>query len=233
RYGLDGLKVATVWKGDGFPPEGVPVSLAAQRFEADLEAQTLALEGVEMQLAGARLTGAFTGEEILDAPLIRGPLKLAPVNLREWLPKLGVQPPQTSDPETLGSLSFAGVAALTSKSAEVNDIELTLDETTMKGSLGVADFATTALRFNLNVDRIDADRYLPPSQEGAPGESGEEPPAPIPVDMLRELNARGQLMIGQAIFAGMTFTNLRLGVNARDGRVRFHPAEASMYGGRY
>ena len=40
-----------------------------------------------------------------------------------------------------------------------------LDDTTMRGMLGVADFAAKALRFDLNVDRIDADRYLPPPTE--------------------------------------------------------------------
>jgi AsmA protein len=39
--------------------------------------------------------------------------------------------------------------------------------------------------------------------------------------------------VGEAIFAGMTFSKLRLGLNARDGKVRFNPAEASMYGGQY
>ena len=31
----------------------------------------------------------------------------------------------------------------------------------------------------------------------------------------------------------MKFTKLRLGVNAREGKVRFYPSEASMYGGQY
>jgi AsmA protein len=51
--------------------------------------------------------------------------------------------------------------------------------------------------------------------------------------MLRKLNARGQLSVGEAIFAGIKFTKLRLGVNAREGKARFYPSEASMYGGQY
>ena len=99
--------------------------------------------------------------------------------------------------------------------------------------LGVADFASKALRFDLNVDRINADRYLPPPSEKPAAKDAKEPPTEIPVEMLRKLNARGQLTVGEAIFAGMKFTKLRLGVNARDGKVRFYPSEASMYGGQY
>ena len=31
----------------------------------------------------------------------------------------------------------------------------------------------------------------------------------------------------------MKFSKLRLGVNSRDGKARFYPSEASMYGGQY
>lgn len=233
-YGLDGLKVTTTWKGDGIPAAGVPVKLIAKNLSANLAKQTLELTGLDMDAAGAHVTGSLTGQEILDAPRLRGPLKLDPVSLRDWLPRVGVTPPQTTDPEALKKLSFSGAVALTKTSAEVNDIVMKLDETTMKGALGVADLASKALRFDLSIDRIDADRYLPPPSqgEGAP-KSDQEPPAEIPVDALRKLNARGQIMVGEAIFAGVKFTKLRLGVNARDGRVRFNPSEASMYGGLY
>ena len=108
-----------------------------------------------------------------------------------------------------------------------------LDDTTMRGMLGVADFAAKALRFDLNVDRINADRYLPRRPRSRPQKDAKEPPTEIPVEMLRKLNARGQLRVGEAIFAGIKFTKLRLGVNAREGKARFYPSEASMYGGQY
>ncbi len=231
-YRLEGLTVKTTWKGEGYPAEGIPISLQAANFDANLAKQTMELAGLDANVAGAHITGALTGAEILDAPKLAGPLKLDPISLREWLPKLGVEVPETQDAQVLKSLSFSSRVALTKTSAELNDIELKLDDTTAKGMFGVADFDAKALRFDLNVDRINADRYLPPPTEPAKSE-GEEPPTEIPVDALRALNARGQLAIGEAIFAGMKFSKLRLGVNARDGKVRFHPSEASMYGGQY
>lgn len=232
-YGLDGLALTTTWKSDGLPPAGVPVVLKAKTLNANLAQQTLELADLTLEAAGAQLSGSLTGKEILDAPLLTGPLKLEPVSLREWLPKLGVELPQTRDPEVFKRLSFASTVNLTKTSAELGNIVMQLDDTTMKGMVGVADLAQKALRFDLNVDRINADRYLAPETQEQPKSGGEEPPTEIPVDMLRTLNARGQLMIAEAIFAGMKFTKLRLGVNAREGQVRFNPAEASMYGGTY
>ena len=233
-YRLEALNVTTNWQGEGFPAAGVPVTLQAKDFNANLAAQTMELSGLTMDVAGGRLSGALTGKEILDAPALTGPLKLDQVSLREWAPKLGVSLPATADPKVFEKLSFSGTVAMTKSSAEVGDIVLQLDDTTAKGMLGVADFDAKALRFDLSVDRINADRYLPPpSEEPAAKPAAAEPPTPIPVETLRNLNARGQLQVGEAIFAGIKFTKLRLGVNARDGKVRFNPSEASMYGGNY
>lgn len=232
-YRLDGFSVKTTWKGEGFPASGVPVTLQAKDLNANLAAQTMELTGLDLDLAGGHLTGALSGKEILDAPVLSGPLKLDPVSLREWAPKLGVSLPATTDPKVFEKLSFSGTVSAGKSSVEVGDIVLQLDDTTAKGMLGVADFTAKALRFDLNVDRIDADRYLPPPAEKPAAPTADEPPTPIPVEMLRTLNARGQLRVGEAIFAGIKFTKLRLGVNARDGKVRFHPSEASMYGGTY
>ena len=232
-YTLDTLTVKTTWKSDGLPAAGVPVAFAAKDCNVNLASQTLELAGLDADAAGAHITGSLTGAEILDAPKLKGSIKLDPLSLREWLPKLGIAAPQTTDPNVLKQLSFAGNVLLTKTSAEVGDIVMKLDDTTMRGMLGVADFAAKALRFDLNVDRIDADRYLPPPPDKPAAKDAKEPPTEIPVDMLRKLNARGQLSVGEAIFAGIKFTKLRLGVNSREGKARFYPSEASMYGGQY
>jgi AsmA protein len=231
---LDGFALETNWKGDGYPASGVPVAIKAKELTANLAAQTLQLQDMQATIAGATLTGVLNGTEILDAPQLNGRLTLAPISPREWFPKLGMELPQTRDANVLKTLSFASNVAMSKTSAELSDIKLQLDETTASGALGVADFASKALRFDLNIDRINADRYLPPQiEQAANAPKDAEPPTEIPVEALRKLNARGDLRIGEAIFAGIKFTKLRLGVNGRDGKVRFHPAEAAMYGGSY
>lgn len=236
RYQLDGVDVATTWKGDGFPAAGVPAKVQVQQITANLATQVADFTGLAVDLAGGTITGELHGEEIIDKPRLGGPLQLSQVSLREWLPRLGVTLPVTTDPKALGSLSFASTVALTKDSAMLNDLDLKLDDTSAKGSLGVANLASKALRFNLDVDRIDVDRYLAP----APAEAGaaktkpdKSPPAEIPVETLRSLNARGELRIGEAIFSGIKFSKLRLGVTARDGKVRLNPSEATVYSGTY
>jgi AsmA protein len=233
---LSNLTLGTTWKGKGFPDAGVPLSLKADDCNVNLATQVLQLSGLVAELAGAKLSGTLTGAEILDAPRITGPLRLEPVVLREWLPKLGVTLPTARDPAVFSKLSFASNLALTKSSMELNDLTLQLDDTTAKGMLGIADFTAKALRFDLNVDKLNADRYLPPPVEGATKKAEADQPkqaTPIPVAALRALNARGQIQIAEAVFSDIKFSKLRLGINARDGKVRLNPSEASMYGGQY
>ncbi len=232
QHSLEALVAETVWRGEGLPVAGVPVTVRAAVLKADLASQTLSLDGLDIDAAGAQFTGSLTGEEVLDAPRLQGQLVLAPVSLRDWLPRLGVEVPVTSDPQVLQKLAFTAQVALTSTSAGFEDLVLQLDDTTARGSFGIADFEAQALRFDLDVDRIDADRYLAPEAPDG-NAAADAAPAEIPVEALRQLNARGTLAIGEAVFAGIRFTKLRLGVTARDGDVRFNPVEATAYGGQY
>jgi AsmA protein len=93
-----------------------------------------------------------------------------------------------------------------------------------------------ALRFNLDVDRIDFDRYLPPVIEAsapAVDETAVSAPTPIPVATLRTLNARGKLRVGDARFSGLKLGKLQLELAARDGDVQIAPLQAALYGGAF
>lgn len=232
QYRLDGLSIDTLWKGDGFPSAGVPLALQAGSMGIDLAGQTLEVAAMDVKIAGAQLAGELTGVDILGEARLSGTLKLAPVAARQWLARLGVELPATKDPGVFGNLDFSSQVTFGKSSVELADMVVHLDDTMARGTLAVADFNTMALRFDLDIDRLDVDRYLAPPLEQA-DERQEDSSTALPLDALRKLDARGQLRVQEAVFAGVRFTELRLGVNARDGKVRLHPSEASLYGGRY
>src|SRR5690606_36626171 len=181
------------WKGEGYPAAGVPIALRSPQLSADLAAQTLQLPELTLDVAGAQLSGRLAGREILDAPMLNGSLQLAQVSPRQWLPRLGIELPVTTDPKVFEKLAFSSKLSATSSSVELADIQLQFDDTTARGMFGGADLDAMALRFDLDVDRIDADRYLPPAEEGEQQGQDDTGPTPIPVEALRTLNARGEL----------------------------------------
>jgi AsmA protein len=238
RYHLAAPTLKLQLKGSGFPAEGLPVEMRFASIDADLNAQTLQLPGMEVRAAGALLTGTLTGSKILDAPGFGGPVQLANVPLRSLLEKFGTKLPVTRDPAVFGTFGFSGTLAASSKAIMLSGLRLRFDDTTATGRAGIANLDTTTLDFDLNVDRINADRYLAPvpaTPPAAPAQSqaAPSPPTPIPVELLRSLNLHGTLGVGQAVFAGLQYQNLRVGLNAANGRVRVFPSEAQMYGGQY
>ena len=240
RYLLHSPVLGLQLSGAGLPSAGLPVQLRFERIEADLAAQTLEMPGMDMQVAGARLTGALSGTKIVDAPQIGGVLRLADVSLRELLKNLGVTLPVTRDAAAFGRIGFEGQLAANSHSILLNELKLRLDDTTATGHGGIADLDRMALAFDLDLDRINADRYLapvapalaPPTAGGAAAVKGSTP-LPIPVELIRSLDVHGTLAVRDAVFAGIQYSHLRVGINAAGGRLRIFPSEAQMYGGQY
>lgn len=236
RYQLASPALSLQLKGAGFPAAGLPVELRFASADADLKTQTLQLPGMVVRVAGAELTGALAGTRILDAPSFTGPLQLASVPLRAFLEKFDVKLPATRDHAVFGAFAFSSTIAASSQSLMLSGLRLRLDDSTATGRAGISDLGTDALAFDLKVDRVNADRYLAPvaaAHAGAPAQAATTAPTPIPVDLLRSLNMRGSLSVGEAVFAGIQYHSLRVGVNAGGGRVRIFPSEAQMYGGLY
>ena len=86
---------------------------------------------------------------------------------------------------------------LTQKQLQASALQLTLDDTQVKGTAGVDNLDTSALRFDLNVNGINIDRYrapVPPEVAAAAkhpsGPPPAAPPTPLPLDTLRKLEDR-------------------------------------------
>ena len=210
---------------------------------ADLAAQTLTVSGIKLAAWDVVLSADLTGEKIMDAPRFAGSFDLATFNLRDLLADMGMEAPVTSDPQALTRVAMQGQWQATATRADISQLALTLDDTHVNGKLGVSDFARSALVFDLQVDDIDADRYLPPpadkagtgksTKAAAAGAKGEQAVAEIiPVEMLRTLNAEGKLVIGTLKVAGLRMGDLRVSVNARDGLVQTEQTIGKLYRGK-
>jgi AsmA protein len=109
-------------------------------------------------------------------------------------------------------------------------MRLLLDDSELAGSVGLQN---ETLRFDLRVNQINIDRYLPPaSEEEGSADEGSLDEVDLPLDVLRTLDASGNLAFGQAQFAGMTLTDAAFALTARGGSVQLRP-RAMLYGGEF
>ena len=103
------------------------------------------------------------------------------------------------------------------------------DETTLAAQWGVQQFSPLKFTFDINADRLNVDRYLPPPAANTPAASGAE--KPIDLSALKKLNGSGTARIGQLQIKGMKASNVLLTLNANAGDVRLAPVSAQLYGG--
>ncbi len=128
----------------------------------------------------------------------------------------------------------------TADSLRLADLDLRLDDSRLKGSLEVRDFAHPAIAFDLTLDKIDLDRYLggakaQPALGAKPGAPAAAPagPATAPHAALRALNLQGKLRIGELKVLGARASDAQVKLEARSGLLTLGPNTAKLYGGSY
>jgi AsmA protein len=212
-------------------PRPIRWNITVPSVLADLGAQTLSAPSFSLDVAGALVSGSVEGTQILDALRVTGHVTLAPLVVREYLPRMGVPLPRTRDPKALSSVSFAGEFAYGGGAARVDQLQVTLDDTHMKGGAAVT-LESNAIAFNLDVDTIDLDRYrapdgepVPATPDGAPNAATTEPAKPLDVN--------GTLSVGTLHVAPLAMSAVQVTVSTKDRVMHIFPLKAQVDGGRY
>jgi AsmA protein len=66
-----------------------------------------------------------------------------------------------------------------------------------------------------------------------PRPAEEAPPAEIPSELLRPINARGSLVFGEVLLGKILFEDINVVLNQKDGRLRLNPMSSKLFGGQY
>jgi AsmA protein len=228
RYRLDGLEVDVSGEGTGWPGgEGV-AELRFDSFDADLDAETVQLNNLNMKFLGLDVTGNLSGRQLLSNLSLAGAVDIAAFDPHDVLDVFDLEI-ETADGAVFSNASARAELVYDSTQLGMREMTLTLDDSTLTGSIGLRG---DALRFDLAVDDINIDRYLPPGEEPASGadDEGSLDEVDLPIDVFRTLDASGELRLGQTQFTGLRLSDAVFALTARDGRVRLTP-RATLYGG--
>jgi AsmA protein len=191
------------------------------------------MQPVSLTLLGIDMTADVEPFSYAESVQPNAALRVDAFSPRSLMHLLDIEVPKTADPVALSKVIVDARVAVKSELIELSDVTIKLDDTTFKGRLSVPLSDNGAYAFNLSADQIDLGRYMEPAGEASQSDSSESVPVEIPADLIRPLNARGDLRVATASLGGMLFENVVLGLNAANGRLRLNPIAADLFGGSY
>ena len=231
---LKPVALTATFAGKQIPNSPVKLAMNADT-RVSLEKEELHLDDFSVKGLGLNVGGKLDASNIMKDPRFQGQLKVAQFNLRQLMRELQIKLPRTADNQTLRKVALSSSFSGSKKNVDVKNLVFNLDDTTLKGNLAVNNFDKPVSEFDLNVDKLDADRYLPPKPKGnkQTQQQADEEATKLPVDTLRSLNANGKLHIGHFVISNIKMNNVQMVLNGKDGVVKLNPITASLYRGTH
>jgi AsmA protein len=205
----------------------------AGAFELGLDSQALELSEMSAQLLGLNLSGRLSGVQVFDAPQFAGHLAIAEFAPRRVLTALGQTLPVTADPGVFGRADLATDLSVSPNALRFEKLSLGLDGARLTGAFAIEDLAKQVLRFDLAVDALDLDRYLPPEAAAAADQvqEGSLDGVVLPAELVRKLDVVGTFKAGKLKVSGAQLEALTVGIAVREAQLKVAPLKARLYGG--
>ena len=200
----------------------------------DPDKQRLQSRKLVLEAAGLKLSASVDGEQIMQKPSFTGTVQLADFNARKFLAELNIPIYKMADDKVLSRASMQASFSASTNEVALSRLRLALDDSAISGSASAQFASLPAVRFDLTLDQIDVDRYLPPPTEDTSKAKGAKPtPIKIPVKLLRQLDAQGKFAIQNMKALGIRSTDIAIPIAAKGGLINIGPNTARLYDGRY
>jgi AsmA protein len=137
---------------------------------------------------------------------------------------------KTKDPGVLTAMSVNMNIKGTTQDIQVSDAVIELDQSRMTFSATAKDLSKPDLTFRMDLDKIDADRYLPPAEENKeekkPGKQTKTDYGP-----LRKMVLDSMINIGELTIKGVRIKDIRIGIKGKNGVFNLDPVSLKAYEG--
>ena len=240
QYTLSRTQLSTDISNTDIPGGEAVIKLLAD-VSANLKQQTATVKGLSINSFGLDITGDINASNILATPAFSGNINIAPFDLKKLMQNMAIEIPDTADATAMRKVSMQVSLQGTPQKITVAPLKLQLDDTQLDGNLNVmlaTDKPMPTVRYTLNIDNINADRYLPPVSEesetvaATPASAGAAA-ATLPMDTLRALDIKGELSMGQLKIMNLSVKNVNTRLAAKDGIITLAPLSANLYQGQY
>jgi len=238
-FALSHSDLQIISEGENIPGKSLTAALTVAGAVLDMAKQTVKMSGLQLKSKDVTLSAEITGNNLNDKPAFQGTVAVAPFNPAKVMKQLGIPVPAMQDGHALSksAVNFNLLAA--ENSVDLQNLTMTLDDTQVKGSISIKDFALPVITFNLTADAIDVDRYLPPVTDKSnkpitsPAVALAAGASALPVEILRKLNIDGQLSLGKLKINDLAMQDIQLNLSAKNGMIKTQQSAKEFYQGSY
>lgn len=241
RHVFSELKLVLSATGEDVPGGKGVFEFGLAELKVDEDKQTATGVGLTFSAYGAKGSGQFVASNLKDGPDVKGRLDVPDFNGRELSAALTGKAPDTADAEAYQHITAALEFKTGTGYTEIPNFTAKLDDAYVEGRFRVTGLEKKAYSFNIRVNGLDADRFLPAkkqaeaanaqAQAASPGEPGQHPDDMFPVKTLRETKIDGKITAERLKIRGLRFTSLTLPVMCQDGILDLGQVEARLYDG--
>ena len=235
---LKPLSLDIVFSGKKIPNSPVNLSVKADS-SINLEKEIFELSGLSVSGLGLDMKGDIKATHFKTEPALSGDIAIAPFDLRQFMKTLNQEVPITADPKVLKRVALSASFSGTGGSINLKGLKAELDETRLQGDINLKSMSPLDIEFGLGVDKLNADRYLPPvtdkkkTKAATPETVAAGVATKIPVETLRAIKIKGDFVMGEFVISNAKLTDMELSIRADQGDIKLNPIAAKLYEGVY
>jgi len=184
-------------------------------------AEALSIAALALELDAAVAPNALKGR---IATPVKGNLKAGSWELPKIAADLTITSPNIPQRSVTLPIRASARANLATQSAAA-ELATRFDESSIQAKLAATRLEPLVATFDLKVDRLNMDKYLPPPKKES------DPNAPIDLSALKGPTLNGKAEIGALTARRVKLANLKAEIRLANGRLEVSPHSASLYGG--
>ncbi len=224
--------------GENIPGKSLITNLSINDLELEPAQQIAKIQGLQLKMADLTVSAELTGTNLKDKPSFQGPIKIASFSPIKFMQQLDIKVPVLQKPSSLSNLAMTFDLTATTNSIELQKLDMSLDDSLVKGSFGIKDFSEPASHFALTIDTLDLDRYLAPVNKSTkaivtPSVLVATGFSIVPVETLRTYTAEGKVSLGKLKVNDLVMQDVDLTLNTKNGLVTTHQSIKQIYQGSY
>lgn len=244
QFAFKNFQLSIAARGKQLPGGEVDVSMTSA-IDVDVKKQLASLQNTHIETLGLNIETSLRLTQFMQEPLLQGTFDLAEFNPSLLPSQLGIDLPAMQDPTVMQKARVQFTYQATPARVKLDAIQIQLDNSEITGHVQLLDFTRPGLRYELLLNQINLDAYLPPV---TPPVASVEPasvnktavtdpaavpdiPVELPLDLLRSIDVQGVVKAGEITAFAQRLQQFNMTVKGKEGVLRVHPLTVQLLDG--